>query len=90
MLLIPPGFGNGIQSLEDGSIYYYKQTTYYVPNTQFTLAYDDPSVNVAWPREPVMVSQRDRDGFSLSMLRTALPELRKVHEVLGIGYPGLR
>ena len=61
-LFIPHGIGNSILSLEDNTIYFYKQTTSYEPNSQFTLKWDDPELNIWWPIKSPILSERDFFG----------------------------
>jgi dTDP-4-dehydrorhamnose 3,5-epimerase len=58
-ILIPPGFGNSILSLEDGSVYHYKQSTTYKKGRQFTVRWDDPLLKIDWPIENPILSERD-------------------------------
>ena len=58
-LLIPPGFGNAMLALTDNVIYYYKQTTYYGQAKQFTVYWDDPTLQVYWPLDNPILSNRD-------------------------------
>lgn len=48
-VLIPPGFGNGHYVMSDKAIFHYKQSTYYDPESQFTLKWDDPELAIDWP-----------------------------------------
>lgn len=58
-VLIPPGFGNGFLSLEDNSIFSYKQSTYYDRSKQFTVKYNDDRFNIFWPCSKPILSLRD-------------------------------
>jgi dTDP-4-dehydrorhamnose 3,5-epimerase len=48
-VLIPPKFGNGHLVLTDETIFHYKQSTYYGEFKQFTILWNDPEINIAWP-----------------------------------------
>lgn len=48
-ILIPPGFGNGHLVLTDEAIFHYKQSTYYGDFEQFTIKWNDPTLNINWP-----------------------------------------
>ena len=61
-LLIPPGFGNAMLALTDNVVYYYKQTTYYGKAKQFTVRWDDPTLNVYWPIKTPILSKRDAEA----------------------------
>lgn len=69
MLWIPPGFGHGFLTLEDGTDFLYKTTDYYAPESERSVAWNDPSINVEWPI--------DRLGTAplLSAKDTAAPQL---------------
>lgn len=61
-LLIPKGFAHGFVSLEDGTEFLYKCSNYYDPANEGGVAWNDPSVGIAWPLggiEP-QLSGRDR------------------------------
>lgn len=59
-ILIPPKFGNGHLVLTDIAIFHYKQNTNYKKESQFTLKWNDPELNIWWPvKSPVILSQRD-------------------------------
>jgi dTDP-4-dehydrorhamnose 3,5-epimerase len=58
-VLIPPKFGNGHVVLSEQAIFHYKQTTAYNRAGQFTLAWNDPELNIWWPIKNPIVSQRD-------------------------------
>jgi dTDP-4-dehydrorhamnose 3,5-epimerase len=58
-ILIPPYFGNGHLVLSDTAIFHYKQTTEYDRSGQFTIQWNDPSLNLWWPTTNPIVSMRD-------------------------------
>jgi dTDP-4-dehydrorhamnose 3,5-epimerase len=58
-VLVPPKFGNGHLVLSDQAVFHYKQTTYYNREGQFTLPWNDPTLQIWWPVKQAMVSQRD-------------------------------
>lgn len=61
-VLIPPKFGNGHVVLSDRAIFHYKQSTYYNREGQFTLLWNDPTLNISWPVSDPILSDRDRDA----------------------------
>jgi dTDP-4-dehydrorhamnose 3,5-epimerase len=61
-VLVPPKHGNGHLVLSEKTIFHYKQTTYYNPKGQFTYKWNDPSLNIWWPSETPILSQRDESG----------------------------
>jgi dTDP-4-dehydrorhamnose 3,5-epimerase len=58
-VLVPPGFGNGHVVLTEFAIFHYKQNTTYDRESQFTLLWNDPDLNIWWPIKNPIVSQRD-------------------------------
>ena len=62
-LYIPPGFAHGFQALED-SIILYKCTNYYNKDSEYTIIYDDKDLNIKWPIENVIISEKDKHGIT--------------------------
>lgn len=63
LLWIPPGFGHGFLTLEDGTDFLYKTTDYYAPNAEGSVAWNDPDINIQWPNEsvnPALMSAKDQ------------------------------
>jgi dTDP-4-dehydrorhamnose 3,5-epimerase len=58
-IVIPEGFAHGFQALEDNSELVYLHTNFYAPESERSLRYDDPSININWPIKPNLVSQKD-------------------------------
>ena len=59
-VLIPPMFANGHYVVED-CIFSYKQSTLYTgAQNQFTVRWNDPSLNIVWPSENPILSLRDK------------------------------
>lgn len=68
MLWVPEGFAHGFLTLEDDTDFLYKCTAPYLPETEHTLAWNDPAVGIDWPlagREPI-ISAKDAAGLSLA------------------------
>lgn len=61
-VLVPPKFGNGHVVLSEKAIFHYKQSTYYDPKKQFTVKWNDPRFNIAWPVQDPILSKRDEQG----------------------------
>lgn len=61
-LLIPPGIGNSFFVLSDFCVYLYKLSyigEYTDHDKQFTLRWDDEKLNIFWPKNNPIVSERD-------------------------------
>ncbi len=68
ILWVPEGFAHGFLTLEDDTDFLYKCTAPYAPQSEFTLAWNDPAVGVDWPvggLEPI-ISEKDARGLSLA------------------------
>jgi dTDP-4-dehydrorhamnose 3,5-epimerase len=68
-LWVPPGFAHGFVTLEPDTLFHYKVTEFWAPECEHTLAYDDPSVGIAWPEMDLVISQKDQQGISLEQVR---------------------
>lgn len=67
MLWIPPGFAHGFYVLSDYADFQYKCTDYYHPESEVSLAWDDPEVGIAWPLPPgetPQLSSKDARGLA--------------------------
>jgi dTDP-4-dehydrorhamnose 3,5-epimerase len=58
-ILIPPKFGNGHLVLTDEAIFHYKQNSNYDRQSQFTLKWNNPDLNLWWPISNPIISIRD-------------------------------
>lgn len=58
-ILIPPKFGNGHLVLSDEAIFHYKQNSNYDRASQFTIKWNDPSLEFWWPIKAPITSERD-------------------------------
>ena len=59
MLFIPPGFAHGFIALSDKVHFLYKCTAEYAPKCEQGIRWDDPQINIEWPVENPVVSERD-------------------------------
>lgn len=70
MLWIPPGFGHAFLVLEDGTDFLYKTTDYYAPESEGAVAWNDPAVNIQWPKEfpasSIRLSEKDQKAPLMS------------------------
>lgn len=64
-LYVPVGFAHGFVTLTDVAEVQYKQTGYYTPSAEGTLAWNDPDVGITWPISSPILSKRDQNGMSL-------------------------
>jgi len=64
-LWIPPGFAHGFVTLSDHAQVLYKTTTYYAPQAECCIRWDDPTINIQWPKGITpQVSAKDEAGLA--------------------------
>ena len=63
-IYIPPGFAHGFQAISEIVEVQYKQTGYYMPSAEGTIAWNDPDIGVTWPVPDPILSGRDQQGTS--------------------------
>lgn len=70
MLWIPEGFAHGFFVMSDSAEILYKASTYYDPQDECTLSWNDPTLGIPWPLEGVspLLSEKDQKGISLKEL----------------------
>lgn len=70
MFWVPEGFAHGFLTLEDDTDFLYKCTAPYAPQSEFTLAWDDPEVGIAWPSlgSDPLISEKDARGLALAQV----------------------
>lgn len=62
MMYVPGGFAHGCLSLTDGAEIIYPSSQPYSPEHEASLNWADPTVAVAWPLQPTIFSDKDRDA----------------------------
>ena len=75
-LFVPVGFAHGFLVLSEQADVAYKLSSYYDPETESGIAWDDPEVGVEWPLEPgaePQVSARDSEAPRLADVAGGLP-----------------
>ncbi len=74
-LYVPVGFAHGFCVLSDVADVIYKQSTYYDPDVERGIAWDDPDVAVRWPlpADQLTVSERDAAAPRLAEVADELP-----------------
>ena len=75
-LYVPPGYAHGLCVPDEESEIEYKCTDFYAPEDEHGVAWNDPTVAIAWPVTNPLLSERDRAYQPLSLERADLPEYR--------------
>ena len=70
MFWVPEGFAHGFLTLENDTDFLYKCTAPYSPQSEFTLAWDDPAVAIDWPTSGLdpIISDKDAKGLALAQV----------------------
>lgn len=68
MFWLPEGFAHGFLTLSDDTDFLYKCTAPYAPQSEHTLAWDDPTLAIDWPDVGMapIISGKDQRGLALS------------------------
>jgi dTDP-4-dehydrorhamnose 3,5-epimerase len=72
-LYIPVGFAHGFCVTSAEADVVYKVSSYYDPQTERGIAWDDPDIGIPWPAEKALVSDRDRTNPRLAEIADELP-----------------
>jgi len=72
-LYVPVGFAHGFCVLSEVADVNYKVSSYYDPQTESGIAWDDPEVGVEWPVAEPQLSDRDRGAPRLAEVADELP-----------------
>ncbi|WP_412522685.1 dTDP-4-dehydrorhamnose 3,5-epimerase [Shewanella chilikensis] len=66
-LWIPEGFAHGFYVTSDTAEFVYKCTNFYHPQSEVSIAWDDPDININWPLDlPPALSLKDQNGKALN------------------------
>lgn len=60
MLYIPEGFAHGFQTMNDDTTVFYQISELYSPEYGRGIRWDDPTLNIRWPFDNPIISEKDR------------------------------
>lgn len=63
-MLIPTGFAHGFAVLQDQTVFSYKCSDYYYPETEHTLMWNDKDLNIDWTIDRPIISAKDEQGLT--------------------------
>ena len=63
---IPEGFAHGFTALEDNTVFQYKVTNYYNKESERTILWNDPNLNIPWNVDNPIVSEKDAESLLFS------------------------
>ena len=64
-LWIPEGYAHGILSLEENTDLIYKVTDYWSPESEHTIRWDDPELNIEWQAKVPILNEKDLQALNL-------------------------
>ncbi len=70
MFWIPPGFAHGFLTLEDETIFSYKCTNFYNKESEGSVLWNDPVLNIDWGTKEPQLSEKDNQARPLSELQS--------------------
>lgn len=77
LLWIPEGFAHGFCALSDVADIFYRQTNYYSPEHERSMAWNDPDIGVQWPITDPILSHKDAHAPLLRELDSPWSEKRR-------------
>lgn len=83
-LWVPEGFAHGFIVLSEIAEFTYKCTNYYHPQSEKSILWDDPDININWPKniKPILSNKDQSGAYLANMPKNQLPIYRGEHETV--------
>lgn len=66
-MYVPTGFAHGFLVTSESAVFHYKCTTPYDQPSEGSVLWDDPDLDIAWPRRPeILLSPKDKNAPKLA------------------------
>ena len=67
-LFVPRGFAHGFAVLSDEAVFQYKCDNYYNKESEGSIAWNDPALNIDWriPEDRIILSEKDRHSKNIA------------------------
>jgi dTDP-4-dehydrorhamnose 3,5-epimerase len=76
-LYVPPGFAHGFCVTSESALLQYKCTEVYHPETELSVAWNDPALGITWPVKDPVLSKKDASAKGLAEVpRDRLPRFK--------------
>lgn len=62
MYWLPPGMAHGFLAMEDNTIFFYKCTNVYNQESEGSISWNDPDLNINWPVNEPILTNKDKDA----------------------------
>lgn len=71
MMYVPKGFAHGFISLEPNTEILYLVSDFYDPEAEETLIWNDEDINIDWPIQPKVISEKDRKASNFKKIKSS-------------------
>jgi dTDP-4-dehydrorhamnose 3,5-epimerase len=65
---VPPGFAHGFCVVSESADFEYKCTDFYHPEDEGAVLWNDPDLNIPWPVDKPLLSEKDSQALPLASI----------------------
>lgn len=76
-LYCPPGTAHGFCVIREEATFFYKCTDIYNPESEFSIAWNDPDLNIPWPLTDITLSHKDQNAKPFKELLDRFPKYQE-------------